>query len=35
MPSASRSLLKAGPDVSHLRDAISALAAEFREVLPG
>ncbi len=34
MPSASRSLLLAGPDVSRLRDAIAALAAEFRAVLP-
>jgi len=33
MPSASRSLLSAGPDVRRLRDAVSALAAEFREVL--
>jgi len=33
MPSASRSLLLAGP--SRLRDAVSALAAEFRSVLPG
>jgi orotidine-5'-phosphate decarboxylase len=33
MPSASRSLLTAGPDVSRLRDAVSALAAEFRAVL--
>ena len=33
MPSASRSLLAAGPDVSRLRDAIAALAAEFRAVL--
>jgi orotidine-5'-phosphate decarboxylase len=33
MPSASRSLLEAGPDVSRLRDAIAALAAEFRAVL--
>ena len=30
MPSASRSLLAAGPDVARLRDAIAALAAEFR-----
>ncbi|HXB47549.1 MAG TPA: orotidine-5'-phosphate decarboxylase [Streptosporangiaceae bacterium] len=35
MPSASRSLLSAGPDSSRLRDAISALAADFRAVLPG
>jgi orotidine-5'-phosphate decarboxylase len=33
MPSASRSLLSAGPDSGRLRDAISALAAEFRSVL--
>jgi orotidine-5'-phosphate decarboxylase len=33
MPSASRSLLPAGPDSGRLRDAISALAAEFRAVL--
>jgi orotidine-5'-phosphate decarboxylase len=33
MPSASRCLLQAGPDVSRLRDAVSALAAEFRAVL--
>jgi orotidine-5'-phosphate decarboxylase len=30
MPSASRSLLAAGPDPSRLRDAVSRLAAEFR-----
>jgi len=35
MPSASRSLLAAGPDVSRLRDAAKALAAEFRSALPG
>jgi orotidine-5'-phosphate decarboxylase len=35
MPSASRSLLTAGPDVSRLRDAVVALAAEFRALLPG
>jgi len=35
MPSASRSLLSAGPDVNRLRDAISALAADFRAVLRG
>jgi len=35
MPSASRSLLSAGPDVTRLRDAISALAADFRAVLRG
>ncbi len=34
MPSASRSLLAAGPDVGRLRDTVSALAAEFRAVLP-
>jgi orotidine-5'-phosphate decarboxylase len=33
MPSASRSLLSAGPDSGRLRDAISALAGEFRAVL--
>jgi orotidine-5'-phosphate decarboxylase len=33
MPSASRSLLSAGPQVSRLRDKVSALAAEFRTVL--
>ncbi len=33
MPSASRSLLSAGPDVSRLRDRAAALAAEFRAVL--
>ena len=33
MPSASRSLLSAGPQVSRLRDAVSELAAEFRTVL--
>jgi orotidine-5'-phosphate decarboxylase len=33
MPSASRSLLSAGPEVRGLRDAVSALAAEFRTVL--
>jgi orotidine-5'-phosphate decarboxylase len=33
MPSASRSLLWAGPQVSRLRDKVSALAAEFRTVL--
>jgi orotidine-5'-phosphate decarboxylase len=33
MPSASRSLLSAGPDVRRLRDAVAALAAEFRTVL--
>lgn len=34
MPSASRSLLAAGPDVGRLRSAIEALAAEFRTLLP-
>jgi orotidine-5'-phosphate decarboxylase len=34
MPSASRSLLAAGPDVGRLRDTVSALAAEFRAALP-
>jgi orotidine-5'-phosphate decarboxylase len=33
MPSASRTLLSAGPHVGRQRDAVSALAAEFREVL--
>ena len=33
MPSASRSLLAAGPDVSALRDGAAALAAEFRRLL--
>jgi orotidine-5'-phosphate decarboxylase len=33
MPSASRSLLSAGPDVGRLRDRLSGLAAEFREIL--
>jgi orotidine-5'-phosphate decarboxylase len=33
MPSASRSLLSAGPDSRRLRDVISALAAEFRDAL--
>jgi orotidine-5'-phosphate decarboxylase len=35
MPSASRSLLAAGPDVGRLRDAAAALAAEFRGLLAG
>jgi orotidine-5'-phosphate decarboxylase len=35
MPSASRSLLAAGPDLSRLRDAVGALAAEFRDALCG
>jgi len=33
MPSASRSLLSAGPDVGRLRDAVSVLAAEFGSIL--
>jgi orotidine-5'-phosphate decarboxylase len=35
MPSASRSMLSAGPDVGRLQDALSALAAEFRALLAG
>ncbi|MFY9889600.1 MAG: orotidine-5'-phosphate decarboxylase [Streptosporangiaceae bacterium] len=35
MPSASRSLLAAGPGVSRLQDAVAELAAEFCRVLPG
>jgi orotidine-5'-phosphate decarboxylase len=35
MPSASRSLLSAGPDVGRLRAALSELAAEFRALLAG
>jgi orotidine-5'-phosphate decarboxylase len=35
MPSASRSLLLEGPDLSRLRDAGAALAAEFRHLLAG
>ncbi len=35
MPSASRLLLSAGPDIGRLRDAVSALAAEFRTILAG
>jgi len=35
MPSVSRSLLSAGPDVRRLRDRLSALAAEFRATLAG
>ena len=35
MPSASRSLLSAGPDIGRLRDALSELAAEFRVLLTG
>jgi orotidine-5'-phosphate decarboxylase len=34
MPSASRSLLLAGPDVSALQDGAAAMAAEFRRLLP-
>jgi orotidine-5'-phosphate decarboxylase len=34
MPSASRSLLSAGPQVSRLADTAAALAAEFRALLP-
>jgi orotidine-5'-phosphate decarboxylase len=34
MPSASRSLLAAGPDISALRDGAAAMAAEFRRLLP-
>jgi orotidine-5'-phosphate decarboxylase len=34
MPSASRSLLRAGPDVGRLQAGAAALAAEFRELLP-
>jgi orotidine-5'-phosphate decarboxylase len=33
MPSASRSLLRSGPDVSRLQDGAAALAAQFAEVL--
>jgi hypothetical protein len=33
MPSASRSLLVDGPDVSRLRDTAGRLAGEFRELL--
>jgi orotidine-5'-phosphate decarboxylase len=35
IPSASRSLLAAGPDIGRLRSAAAQLAAEFRAVLPG
>jgi orotidine-5'-phosphate decarboxylase len=35
IPSASRSLLVDGPDVTRLRDAAGALAREFCELLPG
>jgi orotidine-5'-phosphate decarboxylase len=34
MPSASRSLLRAGPDAGALRDGAAALAADFRRLLP-
>jgi orotidine-5'-phosphate decarboxylase len=34
MPSASRSLLLGGPDISALRDGAAAMAAEFRALLP-
>jgi orotidine-5'-phosphate decarboxylase len=34
MPSASRALLAAGPDLGRLRDALAASAAEFRAALP-
>lgn len=33
MPSASRSLLDAGPDLLHLRDGLAELCAEFRQLL--
>jgi orotidine-5'-phosphate decarboxylase len=35
MPSVSRTLLADGPDQNRLRDAVAALAAEFRHALPG
>jgi len=35
IPSASRSLLNAGPEVPRLRDAVAVLAAEFRDILAG
>ena len=35
IPSASRTLLSAGPDASRLRDVATALAAEFAAALPG
>jgi orotidine-5'-phosphate decarboxylase len=35
MPSASRSLLLAGPDIIALQDRGAAMAAEFRRLLPG
>jgi orotidine-5'-phosphate decarboxylase len=34
MPSASRSLLAAGPDIKALQDRAAAVAAEFRRLLP-
>jgi orotidine-5'-phosphate decarboxylase len=34
MPSASRSLLTAGPDIGALRDGAAAMAADFRALLP-
>ena len=34
MPSASRSLLAAGPDINALQDRAAAMAAEFRRLLP-
>jgi orotidine-5'-phosphate decarboxylase len=34
MPSASRSLLAAGPDIKALQDRAAAMAAEFRRLLP-
>ena len=34
MPSASRSLLRAGPGIGALQDGAAALAAEFRRLLP-
>jgi hypothetical protein len=33
MPSASRSLLVAGPDISALRDGAATMAGELRELL--
>lgn len=35
MPSASRALLKHGPDATRLRDGVATMAAEFRQVLGG
>jgi hypothetical protein len=35
LPSASRSLLSAGPDPGALRDAVTRLNAQFRTALPG